>query len=234
MKRLSEIFFELRWWLATQIVFGIFRLLRATWRLEEDPYPPGIQERLDSGRPVVFAHWHEDEWSLLGFYLGRGMNVLVSLSKDGSLMARFLKKFGFNIARGSSSRGAVGGLLNLIRAVEESSEKAVCLAIDGPRGPRRRSKNGIFKLAQSLKAPVVGGTVYASSAWVFKKSWSRAFIPKPFAKVRLAYSAVIDESKILLGVERDDYATLCYELEENLKAAKGSSQQSVGTFPPKV
>ncbi len=213
--------------MATQVVYGVFYSLRLTWRLQKDPFPEGMQERLDAGKSVVFAHWHEDEWSLLGFFLGRPISVLVSLSKDGSLMVRFLKKFGFNIARGSSSRGAVGGLLNFIRVAQEHPQDPVSLAVDGPRGPRRRSKKGIFKLAQSLNAPVVGGAVYASSAWVFKKSWSRAFIPKPFAKIRLIYTPPIDPEKIALLVERDDYATLCYELEEKLKVAKLLAEKAV-------
>ncbi len=203
----------------------VFYLLKFTWKLEEEALPKEISERLDNGYPVVFAHWHEDEWALLSFYLKRQLIVLVSLSKDGTLMAKFLSKLGHRVARGSSSRGAVSGFLNLIKEVNEAPRKIVCLAIDGPRGPRRRSKKGIFKLAESLDAPIVVGSAAASKAWVFRKSWSKAFIPKPFARVRLTYALALSSDQVKRGVERDDYATLSYELEERLKSAKSMAQK---------
>jgi len=209
------------------VASSVYYALRWTWTLEEEPLPDEVALRLDSGLPVVFAHWHEDEWALLGFYLKRQLIVMVSLRKDGSLMAKFLSKLGYRVARGSSSRNAVGGFLNLIKVVNEAPRKFVCLAVDGPRGPRRRSKKGIFKLAESLNAPIYVGSAAASRAWVFRKSWSKAFIPKPFSKVRLCYVPVLTAEKIKLGVRRDDFATLGYELEESLKSAKLMAQKDL-------
>jgi len=210
------------------LIFLLFRLLRSTWRLEEAGYPAEIHERLELGKPVVFAHWHEDEWAMLGFYAGRGMTVLVSLSRDGSLMAAFLSKLGFRIARGSSSRNAVGGFLNLKRAVEEAPDGKVSLAVDGPRGPRHRVKRGVFKLAQILNAPVLAGAATADRAWVFRKSWSKAFVPKPFARVKLVYAAPLDASQINKSAERDDYAQLEWDLEERLRATKAEAKRLSG------
>jgi lysophospholipid acyltransferase (LPLAT)-like uncharacterized protein len=210
-------------------VWVLFTVLRWTWRLEEGEYPEGVKARLKSGEPVVFGHYHEDEWAMLAFYAYRGMNVLVSLSKDGSLMERFLSKLGFRIARGSSSRGGVSGLLGLIRSVKEASPPRIAsLAIDGPRGPRRRVKKGIFKLAESLRAPVVAGAAAADRAWVFEKSWSKAFIPKPFARVRVRYESEIPVDLIEKNVERDDFAELSFALEEKLKSAKSLAKMNSG------
>jgi len=55
--------------------------------------------------PCLFAHWHGDELVLVGYYAHRRLAVLSSLSKDGSLMARVLELLGYQVFRGSSSRG---------------------------------------------------------------------------------------------------------------------------------
>jgi lysophospholipid acyltransferase (LPLAT)-like uncharacterized protein len=219
---------RLRDFFLSALICALFRTLRATWKLEEAEYPPEVRERLAAGRPVVFAHWHEDEWALLGFYARRGMTVMVSLSRDGSLMASFLSRLGFRIARGSSSRNAVGGFLALKRVVEESADGKVSLAVDGPRGPRHRVKRGVFKLADILEAPVLAGAAAADKAWVFRKSWSKAFVPKPFARVRLSYAPVLPAAEIRKNAERDDYTQLEWALEERLKACKADSKLICG------
>jgi lysophospholipid acyltransferase (LPLAT)-like uncharacterized protein len=214
-------------WLKAFWVFVLFRLLRATWRLEEDLLSPPIQDRLRQRQPVVFAHFHEDEWAMLAFYMHRRMSVLVSLSDDGKAMAKFLGWLGFDVIRGSSSRGAVAGFLQLIRNVRENGAERVSLAVDGPRGPRRRAKKGVLKLAQSLKSPIVMGAAVASRPLIFKKSWSKAFIPLPFSRVRLVYAEPMSVEEICRGVERDDYATLLFELEERMKKAKESAKKAL-------
>ena len=59
--------------------------------------------------------------------------MLISRSFDGELIARVIEKFGYRSVRGSSSRGAVGGLLEMGRELQ--SGRAVAFTVDGPRGP---------------------------------------------------------------------------------------------------
>jgi lysophospholipid acyltransferase (LPLAT)-like uncharacterized protein len=215
-------------WIVSFVVGCLFRLLRATWRLEEDPLPAAAVASLESGQALVCAHWHEDEWALLGFYADRQMIVMVSRSEDGSAMSRFLRRLGFEVVRGSSSKGAVQGLLGLIRTVRRAKAKTVSLAVDGPRGPRRRPKKGVFKLAETLNANILPGAAYADRAWVFHKAWSKAYVPKPFARVRLVYGAPFALEYVKTGIERDDYATLSYDLESRLRDAKSVAQKNLG------
>ena len=214
------------------LVLCLFKFLRLTWRLEEEPLPLEITQRLERGEPVVFAHFHEDEWAMLAIYAHRKMNVMVSLSRDGGVMAWFLQKLGYQVVRGSSSRGGAVGLLQLIRGVKANPQKGVSLAVDGPRGPRRRVKNGVFKLAESLEAPIVSGGAMASKPLIFKNSWSKAFVPLPFSRVKLTYAPLMTASEIKRGVERDDYATLAFSLEERIKAAKSMALESLSTSTP--
>jgi hypothetical protein len=103
------------WWLSG-ILYVLFSLLKWTWQKSEDAFPAEIQKRLEEKKPVLVAHWHEDEWALLGLWSNRGAHTLVSLSKDGGAMTHFLELCGWRISRGSSSKGGATGLLSLIKA----------------------------------------------------------------------------------------------------------------------
>lgn len=213
--------------LIASLIFGIFWLLKSTWRIKEDPYPEDVQTRLKSGDHVVFAHLHEDEWALLGAYANRNMTSLVSLSSDGELMAKFLGKMGFDIHRGSSSRGGAAGFISILRALRKRGAGKLSFAVDGPRGPRRRAKKGVFKAAELLNAPIVPAAVYVNRLWIFKKSWSKGFLPKPFATIHIAYQPTLTAENIELHVKRDDYAVLCEMLESKLLDAKRLAEKNM-------
>lgn len=214
------------------VLYALFWLLRMTWRLEEDPLPEEVHARLKAGQPVVFAHFHEDEWAMLAFYARREMTVLVSLSEDGGIMTRFLERLGYRVFRGSSSRGGASGLLQMIRGVRDRSVGGVSMAVDGPRGPRRRVKKGVFKLAESLEAPIVSGGAMATRPLIFKRSWSKAFVPLPFSRVRLSYAPLTRVEDVKKFVERDDYATLGFELENKMKDAKSMALEKLRGAAP--
>jgi lysophospholipid acyltransferase (LPLAT)-like uncharacterized protein len=172
------------------LVECVFRVLKATWRIEEAPLPERALAQHREGKTLVYAHWHQDEWAFLGAYAGREMAVLISESEDGSAMARVVTRLGIRVLRGSSSRGAVKGFLQLLRTVRREKIRAVSLAVDGPRGPRHEPKEGIIKLSEFFGGGLVVGAAFADRAWVFRKSWSQAFVPKPFARVVLSYAEV--------------------------------------------
>lgn len=204
------------------LIFLIFTALRLSWRIRATPFDSEIENRLNKQLPVVFAHLHQEEWAHLGNWAHRGMHVLVSLSKDGSLMAHFLSLLGYKIARGSSSRNAAGGLLQYIRFVKAStSHKTMSLAFDGPRGPYGRAKKGVLLLAKSFESPIVVAGAAASRKWVFSKSWSKAFIPKPFSRVEIAFLKIPwEEVSGYLSQKNDGETLLLQKIEKLAQDAK--------------
>ena len=109
-----------------------------------------------------------------------GLTILVSHSKDGENMAKAVRFLGYNVKRGSSSRGGAAGLIALIKAVREG--RSVVLAVDGPRGPRGTCKPGIVRLAQKTGVPLYPVGVATSKKWTFEKSWNKTYIPLPFSR----------------------------------------------------
>ena len=87
---------------------------------------------------------------------------------------------GYDVARGSSTRGGRAGFRQLARAFEAG--RGVILTGDGPRGPRRSLKEGTARLATHAGSGVTVVGVAASAGWRLS-SWDRFVIPAPGATV---------------------------------------------------
>lgn len=102
-----------------------------------------------------------------------------SQSFDSEYIARFIQRFGYGTAKGSSTRGARAGLIQMIRAVRAG--KSAAFTVDGPRGPIYVAKPGALLLAAKSGAPILPFSISLDRCWRLK-SWDRIEIPKPFAR----------------------------------------------------
>ena len=163
-------------WLA----WGVLRFLRATTRFEVVG-ADALESRWRAGAPMVFAFWHGR--SIMLPFLVRGRRdayIMNSTHRDGEIITRALEHFGIHSTRGSSTRGAVGGTLALLRALRRGN--SVALIPDGPRGPAGVAKAGAVELAASGGAPVIPLSFSASRA-VRLNGWDRMMLPVPGARV---------------------------------------------------
>lgn len=168
-------------------------LLGRSWRISRIRPGTGIK-----GNSALFALWHGLQLPLIVTHRNMGVHLLISRSRDGSLVSAICESMGFRTVRGSSSRGGVSAareLVNLLRAGE-----AVALTPDGPKGPACVVKKGISLIPKRAEVPVVPYGVSAFPA-VRLKSWDRFMIPLPFA------SLVISEGRPILP-EHCDSVTL--------------------------
>lgn len=202
--------------LVASAVRAVYGLLSATWRVER------WDQRERVGK-AIYAHWHGDELALIGPYASENLAVLVSLSRDGEALNRWLSKIGYTVVRGSSSRGAVSGLKALVDAVQVGGRSA-SLAVDGPRGPRGVVKPGVVKLSQLTQCPIVPGVAVASRAWVFTRSWNQCFLPKPFARVGVLYGKPI---YVPQDISENDLSAIRLAVEVELHALKARAAQRV-------
>ena len=197
--------------LKSWMVGTLYRVLFLTWRIEHCNEPKVLKEM-----PLVLGHWHGDELVLIGPFSFRGYAVLVSHSRDGGMLTQILKRFGFWVVRGSSSRGAVGGLKGLADAgVKE--KRTVCVAVDGPRGPAFKVKPGIVRLAELTQAPVVLGAAASRNAIHFPKAWNKTFLPLPFSKSFILYS---DPFLIPANLNNDELEEWKLKIEQTLLKLK--------------
>lgn len=136
------------------------------------------------GSPVIFVFWHAHLLPLAHGHRGEGIVTLVSEHRDGEILARLTRRWGYRAVRGSSTRGAAKALKGLIRAARSGRDLA--LAPDGPRGPARVFKPGALASAQVTGLPLIPLAAGSSGAWRLK-SWDRFLIPRPFSTLCLAY-----------------------------------------------
>lgn len=133
----------------------------------------------------LLAFFHQDELALIPYFKNTGFAVLVSLSKDGEIMSQASTKLGYIPVRGSSSRGAVAGLIAAIKKVKEGYNMA--FAVDGPRGPIFKVKEGICAVAKKTGRPIIPVRAHINNQYVFVKSWNKAKLPKPFTTITLKF-----------------------------------------------
>ncbi len=174
----------------------LVRLLGLTWRyrLQNRPVVDALRAE---GSPILFALWHGELLALLWLHRRERMSVLISQHADGEIIARIARSLGYETVRGSTSRGGVRAVLEIVQVLD--SRREVAITPDGPRGPRHEFASGTLAIAQRSGAPVICVRAQASRDWHLR-TWDRFVIPKPFARITVAYS---DPEVIRAATARD-------------------------------
>lgn len=174
---------------ARQVVWGVrlgllaLKVLARTWRVRVRN-AQSFESLRREAKPFVFAFWHGTMLPLVWRHRDEGVSVLISLHKDGEIIARVCEALGLRTVRGSSTRGGGRALLGLVRELEAGYEVAV--TPDGPKGPRGSFAPGALMAAQRAHVPVIAIAVHCDRAWHLR-SWDRFMIPKPFARISVVY-----------------------------------------------
>jgi lysophospholipid acyltransferase (LPLAT)-like uncharacterized protein len=135
------------------------------------------------GQIPIYTFWHNRVFLATYFWRKRRIVVMTSQSFDGEYIARFIQRFGYGAARGSSTRGAVGAIIEMTRLMRAGCPTA--FTIDGPKGPRYIAKMGAVLLAKKTGQPILPFTITAQRFWESKKSWDRFQVPLPFSRARV-------------------------------------------------
>jgi lysophospholipid acyltransferase (LPLAT)-like uncharacterized protein len=174
---------------------GFLQMLSRTWRVRvvNGEY---VRELRKAGRPFIFALWHGQLLPLLWHHREEGVLVLISEHRDGELVARAATSLGYGLIRGSTTRGAERALISLVRELQSGHE--VAITPDGPRGPAMTFAPGALVAAQRSDSFILPVAASADRAWRLR-SWDKFMIPKPFARVTVAYGA---PTKVLATTSR--------------------------------
>lgn len=162
---------------------GFLRLLASTWRFRV-VNGDAVQNLRSSELPFIFSLWHGQLLPLLWHHRDEGVMVLISEHRDGELVARTAESLGYGLIRGSTTRGGDRALISLVRELQSGHE--VAITPDGPRGPAGTFAPGALVAAQRSGSFILPVAASASRAWRLR-SWDRFMVPKPFARVTVAY-----------------------------------------------
>lgn len=173
-------------WLA----FIVYRLWSWTWRIQ-CVESEGLKRSRRLNEPLIFAHWHGCELMIFPLVAKYKIATMTSTSKDGQLVDFAIRKMGAKTSKGSSTRGGIGALKGLVRLMVQEKYNA-SMAVDGPKGPIYQAKPGAFELSRLAKAKLVPVGAKANSFVRFEKSWNKAELPKPFARIVVWFGEPLD------------------------------------------
>jgi lysophospholipid acyltransferase (LPLAT)-like uncharacterized protein len=136
----------------------------------------------------IYLFWHE--YILFPFYLRGHCNMAMLLSRhtDAEILSHAAYHRGFDFVRGSTNRGGVTALRELLA---KSKKMHLTITPDGPRGPRRVMAPGAIFLASKLGLPIVAMGYGYDRPWRVTKAWDQFAIPRPFTRARAIPSGEI-------------------------------------------
>lgn len=213
---------------ASLVAAGTAALLSKTldWRAAYvDPTVDPVHPR-NTGRHIHLC-WHENMFLPVTMRGSRRMLALISAHRDGVLIGHAVRHLGWNFTQGSTTRGGVAAVIRLLR----EGRSHICVAPDGPTGPRRTLALGSVFLASRLGVPVVCWGAGFDRPWR-ARSWDRFALPRPFSRARAVAGPAVyvphDADRVVLERYREWLERLMNWLTDEAEAWAASGRRRAG------
>jgi lysophospholipid acyltransferase (LPLAT)-like uncharacterized protein len=145
------------------------------FRYADPTLDPAVARR--TGARHIYAFFHEVMLFPAYYWNWPEMHILISDHADGEMITQVVRRLGFGVVRGSTTRGGTRALRAMLGKVETGH---LCFTPDGPRGPRRHVHQGMIYIASRLGLPIVGAGMAFTRPWR-ARSWDRFAVPRPFS-----------------------------------------------------
>jgi lysophospholipid acyltransferase (LPLAT)-like uncharacterized protein len=177
--------------IGVSVLYHTIRGFQSTYRFTVENEQAWM-DRMASGGAIIICCWHQQFFSAIRHfrnYSHMKPPLMISKSGDGGVVAGIAIRTGWDIVRGSSSKGGSEALDEMVVKLRE--RRIAAHVVDGPRGPAGKVKAGLIRLAQLGEAAIAPFYVTAEKAWFFN-SWDRFMVPKPFSRVILRFGNPIE------------------------------------------
>jgi lysophospholipid acyltransferase (LPLAT)-like uncharacterized protein len=198
--------------------YWVIRFIGRTLRWEAMDYEK-LQSMRVAGKNLILAFWHGRIIMATYYFRNQGIVVMTSQNRDGEYIARVIQRFGYGVARGSSTRGSRGATAEIFRALDRGND--VGFTMDGPRGPRYVAKRGAAFIARKSGRPVLPFSVSAEKKWVMN-SWDHFQIPKPFSR---AVVLIGDPIYIHKGASEEEIKVIESQIQKSLDELRDRGDQ---------
>jgi lysophospholipid acyltransferase (LPLAT)-like uncharacterized protein len=227
--RKSERLRRIACWILAQYI----RLVWATgrWEMKNAEVAEGYWKRNEA---FVMAFWHGRMLILPSMWpTSSKMHMLISMHRDGELIARAIGYFGHGTVRGSAAkpgstkdRGGAAALRSMLKSLK--AHQYVGITPDGPRGPRMRATDGIVTVSRMSGAPIVPCS-YSARWCIVLRTWDRFVIPLPFTRGVIVWGEPIHVAR-----EADAAALNAARLavEAGLNAVTRAADDAMGVKTP--
>lgn len=181
---------------SVSILYYFYKIMCGSLRYTQDRTPIKEQDQraldkrngknLDEAKPIIFCLWHDELFPLMQVKRDLDVVCIVSSSKDGTILNNLLSRLGTHTVAGSSRRDGLKALLSTVRMMKQEGMHT-CITVDGPMGPRHKTKDGAFLLAQKANARIIPVRLFMHNSFKMP-SWDKFQIPLPFSKVDVLLS----------------------------------------------
>src|SRR5437660_3240791 len=207
---------------ADLVFFLLIKLIGRTIKFEIEGWDNWEAASRDDKIPI-YTFWHNRVFLATYFWRCRRIVVMTSRSFDGEYIARFIQRFGYGAARCSSTRGATGAVVEMVRLMRAGCPTA--FTIDGPKGPRYVAKMGAVLLAKKTGNPILPFTIAAEKYWEARNSWDGFQVPKPFTRAHVYIARPIyvpsDATEQVLEAKRNE---LQHALDRSISKTKNGAE----------
>ena len=125
------------------LVRQLGRTLKYHFRYQDPQVAPEVARQ--TGQRYIYAFFHEVMLFPAHYWSWPEMHILISDHRDGELITQVIRRLGFTVIRGSTTRGGTRALRQMTLRIDRGH---LCVTPDGPRGPRRSVHQGIAYLGQ--------------------------------------------------------------------------------------
>lgn len=226
--RKSEAMRRIGCWIVAQYI----RIVWATgrWNVLNGAVPERFWRE---GKPFIIGFWHGRLLILPAMWPRRSkISMLISMHRDGELIANAIGYFGHGTVRGSAAkpgstkdRGGAAALRGMLKALK--ANEYVGITPDGPRGPRMRATEGIVTVSRVSGAPIIPCSYSARSRKVLG-TWDRFIIPLPFTRGVIVWGEPI---YIARDADAASLETARLAVEGGLNAVTLAADQAMGVDP---
>ena len=178
-------------YLATKLGWIVIKLLGKSCFIKREGWHY-IDDLKKNNKRYLYVLWHGRIFIPIYLHRNEGINAMVSLHRDGEMIAHALHKLGYHTVRGSSTRGGNEAFHNMVASLKKGHVGTIIP--DGPKGPRHKLKPGTIYIAQQSDAYLVPVSFSADKNFEFK-SWDRFHLSFPFSKNVIIYGKPVKVSK---------------------------------------
>ncbi len=174
----------------------------------------------------LVAFWHgralSDTFVFLKKKFEQTVSVLVSMHRDGRVMASAMDAMGIKTIDGSSKKGGASAALEIVKKLQKG-ENIIALAPDG-RKPGYKMTQGVIGLAKQSQRPIIL-SAFSVKRGKMCKTWDKFLIPYPFNKGVIFFSEPIYIPESLTSEETEKWRE---DLENQLIALTEQADKFIG------
>ncbi len=161
-------------------------------------YSDNFNQNLYQKKNAIYVFWH-NRLALMFFLKPKNIkvSVVISMHRDGKIIASSGKLFGINIIKGSSSQNSIAAMRNIENELRKGN--SIVITPDGPRGPVYCINSNVAKIASKIPLEIIPASYYSNKVKRFN-SWDNFILPLPFSKIYFSIGKPVVMPKIVSDV----------------------------------